>query len=60
MRWFKKTPDTAEPDNVIEDIVAAWGNQGYHPRLEAAPARWTGTDFKILFDPMRDAPHWIG
>jgi hypothetical protein len=47
-------------EDLIEDLVAVWGNQGYHPRLEAAPALWTGEDFEILFDPRRDAGHWIG
>jgi hypothetical protein len=47
-------------EDVIEDIVAIWGNQGYQPRLEAAPARWTGADFVILFHAERDAPRWIG
>ena len=47
-------------EDVIEDIVAVWGNQGYQPRLEAGPARWTGTEFDILFDPQRDAQRWIG
>jgi hypothetical protein len=47
-------------EDLIEDLVAMWGNQGYHPRLEAAPAIWTGEDFTILFDPRRDAQSWIG
>jgi hypothetical protein len=47
-------------EDLIEDVVAVWGNQGYHPRLPAAPALWNGTDFEIQFDPRRDAPHWIG
>jgi hypothetical protein len=47
-------------EDVIEDLVAVFGNQGYQPRLEAAPAVWTGDDFEILFDPRRDADHWIG
>lgn len=47
-------------EDLIEDLVAVWGNQGYHPRLPAAPAVWNGSDFYILFDSNRDAPHWIG
>jgi hypothetical protein len=47
-------------EDVIEDLVAVWGNQGYHPRLQAAPAIWNGADFVIQFDPQRDAQRWIG
>ena len=47
-------------EDVIEDIVAIHGNQGYSPRLTAAPAKWWVTYFRILFDPDRDAPRWIG
>jgi hypothetical protein len=47
-------------EDLIDDIVAVFGNQGYQPRLESAPAIWTGDDFEILFDPRRDAEHWIG
>lgn len=47
-------------DDLIEDVVAVWGNQGYQPRLVKAEAIWNGSDFDIQFDPVRDAPHWIG
>ena len=47
-------------EDLIEDVVAVWGNQGYHPRLPAAPAIWNGSDFEIQFDSRRDAPRWIG
>ena len=47
-------------EDLIEDVVAAWGNQGYNPRLPAAAAVWNGTKFDILFDPERDAARWIG
>lgn len=47
-------------EDLIEDLVAVWGNQGYRPRLSAAPAVWNGSDFNIQFDPKRDAEHWIG
>jgi hypothetical protein len=47
-------------EDLIEDVVAVWGNQGYQPRLAEAPAIWNGTDFEIQFDPRRDAPQWIG
>jgi hypothetical protein len=47
-------------EDLIEDLVAVWGNQGYHPRLATAPAVWNGSDFVIQFDPLRDAAHWIG
>lgn len=47
-------------EDLIEDLVAVFGNQGYHPRLESAPAIWTGDDFEVLFDPRRDAEQWMG
>lgn len=47
-------------EDVIEDIVAVWGNQGYQPRLENAEATWTGKDFTIHFDPNKDAPYLAG
>jgi hypothetical protein len=47
-------------EDVIEDIVAVWGNQGYQPRLKHAEATWTGKDFTIHFDPATDAPEYIG
>lgn len=47
-------------EDLIEDLVAVWGNQGWRPRLASAPAIWNGKDFDILFDPGRDAEHWIG
>jgi hypothetical protein len=47
-------------DDIIEDIIAVYGNQGYRPRLEAGEAVWTKGDFKILFDPEKDAEVWIG
>lgn len=47
-------------EDLIEDLVGVYGNQGYQPRLAAAPAVWTGRDFEILFDPDRDAAQWIG
>lgn len=47
-------------EDLIEDVVAVWGNQGYRPRLDAAAAVWNGTEFEISFDPERDADHWIG
>ncbi len=47
-------------EDLIEDIVGVWGNQGHTYRLESGPARWTGTGFEILFDPQRDARRWIG
>jgi len=47
-------------EDLIEDLVAVFGNQGHHPRLESAPAIWNGDDFEILFEPSRDAEHWIG
>lgn len=52
--------ETVWLDDLIEDIVAVWGNQGYHPRLACAPAVWTGEDFEILFDSAKDAHAWIG
>ena len=47
-------------EDVIEDVVAMWGNQGYHPRLESGEAIWDGSTFKVLFDPDTDAPVMIG
>jgi hypothetical protein len=47
-------------DDIIEDIIAVYGNQGYRPRLEAGEAVWKKGDFKILFDPEKDAEVWIG
>ena len=47
-------------EDLIEDRVAVWGNQGYRPRLDAAAAFWNGTDFEIAFDSERDADVWIG
>jgi hypothetical protein len=47
-------------EDLIEDLVADWGNQNNHPRLKSAPALWNGQDFEILFDPESDAQHWIG
>jgi hypothetical protein len=52
--------ETVWLDDVIEDVVAVYGNQGYQPRLAACAAVWTGTGFELLFDSCRDAPHWIG
>lgn len=52
--------ETVWIDDLIEDVVAIWGNQGYCPRLACAPAIWTGEDFEILFDGSRDADIWIG
>ncbi len=47
-------------EDLIEELVAVCGNQGYRPRLEASAAVWNGSDFEISFDPKRDAEHWIG
>lgn len=47
-------------NDLIEDVVAVWGNQGYRPRLACAPAVWNGEDFEILFVPRRDAQVWLG
>lgn len=58
-------PDLIEGEQVwledlIEDVVSVWGNQGHHPRLESVVAVWNGRDFEIQFDPDSDAPQWIG
>ena len=47
-------------EDVIEDIVAVFGNQGWHPRLESCEAIWSKGEFKIQFDPKKDAPKLIG
>lgn len=47
-------------EDLIEDLVAVWGNQGYQPRLASAEAIWNGKDFEIQFDPEKDAEMWIG
>jgi hypothetical protein len=46
--------------DVIEDIVAVFGNQGWHPRLESSEAVWLNGEFKITFDPEVYAPRLIG
>ncbi|MCE9610916.1 MAG: hypothetical protein K8R23_12040 [Chthoniobacter sp.] len=58
------TPDLAEGervwlDDVIKDIVAVYGNQEWHPRLEACEAIWINGDFVIDFDSSK-APRLIG
>lgn len=47
-------------EDIIEDIVAVFGNQGWNPRLESCEAIWTKGNFKILFDPEKDAPRLVG
>ena len=47
-------------DDVIEDIVSVFGNQGYHPRLTSGEAIWDGEDIDMVFNPERDAQVWIG
>lgn len=47
-------------EDLIEDIVAVLGNQGYQPRLACAPAVWNGEDFEILFDAPDEADQWVG
>ena len=44
-------------EDIIEDIVAAWG-QSY--RLEAWEATWTDGSLKVQFDPDKDAPRIVG
>jgi hypothetical protein len=47
-------------EDLIEDIVAVFGNQGWCPRLESCEAIWNDGDFIIQFDPKKDAPTLIG
>jgi hypothetical protein len=47
-------------EDIIEDIVAVYGNQGWQPRLESGEAVWENGDFRILFDPEKDAPKLVG
>jgi hypothetical protein len=47
-------------EDVIEDIVAAYGNQGWHPRLESAEAVWVDGNFVIKFNPEKNAHVYIG
>jgi hypothetical protein len=47
-------------EDIIEDIVAVFGNQGWCPRLESCEATWKDGDFIIHFDPEKDAPRLIG
>jgi hypothetical protein len=47
-------------EDIIEDIVAVYGNQGWCPRLEACEAIWREGKFIIQFDPKKDAPRLIG
>jgi hypothetical protein len=58
-------PDLAESETVwledlIEDLVAVYGNQGWHPRLESSEAIWKKGDFVISFNPEKDARRLIG
>jgi len=46
-------------DDLIEDVVAVHGNQGYHPRLACAPAVWNGTDLELLLDDV-GIQQWVG
>lgn len=55
-----QTGETVWLEDVIEDMVAVWGNQGYQPRLKWSEASWDGENFTILFNPEEDAPRWIG
>lgn len=47
-------------EDIIEDIIAVFGSQGYHPRLEAYEAIWTNGNFKVLFDPKKHARYCFG
>lgn len=47
-------------EDLIEDVVAIQGNQGYYPRLKEGLAIWNGTDLELQFNPERDAQRWIG
>lgn len=47
-------------DDIIEDIVAVFGNQGWHPRLVAYEAIWKNGSFVVQFNPKKDAPRLIG
>lgn len=47
-------------EDLIEDRVAVYGNQGWCPRLEAGEAIWTQGDFAILFNSETDADRLIG
>ena len=47
-------------DDIIEDIVGVYGNQGYRDRLESCEAVWDGEEFQIDFNPETDAPRLIG
>jgi hypothetical protein len=58
-------PDLAEGErvwlqDVIEDIVAVFGNQGWRPRLECCEAVWVNGEFQIQFNPQKDATRLIG
>lgn len=47
-------------EDIIEDIVAVHGNQGWFPRLESGEAIWSQGDFQVQFDPDKDAPQLLG
>jgi len=47
-------------EDIIEDIVAEYGNQGGQPRLEHCEAIYTRSGFEIQFDPEKDATRWLG
>ena len=47
-------------DDLIEDMLGTVWNQGDTYRLQCCRARWTGSDFELLYSPEDDAQHVIG
>lgn len=47
-------------DDLIEDMLGTVWNQGDTYRLQCCRARWTGSDFELLYSPEDDAQNVIG
>lgn len=47
-------------EDLIEDLVGMTWNQGNAYRLDSCEAIWTGSDFKIQFNPRRDQARSVG
>ncbi|MBC8135787.1 MAG: hypothetical protein H8F28_07885 [Fibrella sp.] len=46
--------------DLIEDLVAVYGNQEHTSRLDSAYAIWTGKKFRVEWSEWRDADRFIG
>jgi hypothetical protein len=47
-------------EDLIEDYIGVQWNQGDCFRLKSAKAKWTGSDFEVLYDEERDASTLVG